>query len=72
MQIELTLNDGLVKELQEHYKSQDLNNIIINIIHDTLLNRSSKIEKFFGKVEYFDDYDYNYNKSRNKLYGTEN
>ncbi len=69
MQIELTLNDALVKELQDHYKSQDLNNIIINIINDTLLNRSSKIEKFFGKVEYFDDYDYKSLRNRSESIG---
>ncbi|MBX3043921.1 MAG: hypothetical protein KIT33_08590 [Candidatus Kapabacteria bacterium] len=58
MQIELTLNDGLAKQLLDFYNTDDLNSVINNILKEKVAQKDNKIEDFFGKIEYFEDYDY--------------
>ena len=66
MQIEITLNEGLVRELLDFYKSDDLNSVINNILKETITKKNHKIEDFFGKVDYYDDYDYKSMRNRNE------
>ncbi|MBX3043929.1 MAG: hypothetical protein KIT33_08550 [Candidatus Kapabacteria bacterium] len=58
MQIKLTLNDGLAKQLLDFYNTDDLNSVINNILEEKVAQKDNKIEDFFGKIEYFEDYDY--------------
>ncbi|MDT3738428.1 MAG: type II toxin-antitoxin system VapB family antitoxin [Candidatus Kapabacteria bacterium] len=66
MQYNVNINEKTVEELFQKFKTNDLNNIINNLLHDALEKKKGKIEDFFGKVDYVEDYDYKSLRNRNE------
>ncbi len=66
MQYNVNINEKTVKELFQKFKTDDLNNIINNLLRDALKKKQGKIEDFFDKVDYVEDYDYKALRNRNE------
>jgi len=68
MEIELELDETIANKLLDKYKSEDLNEIINNILIEKIDQNTEAIESFFGNVDYFDDYNYKELRNRNESF----
>ncbi len=69
MQVNIHINDNIVDELYLLYNSDDINYIFNQILSEKLIKNNTKIKDFFGKVEFFEDYDYKALRHRNDSIG---
>ncbi len=68
MEIELELDETIANKLLDKYKSEDLIEIINNILNEKMNQNTETVESFFGKVDYFDDYNYKELRNRNESF----
>lgn len=66
MEITLNINDKVADNLFVIYKSRDLNTILNKLVVDAVDKPNIDLDKFFGNVDYEDDYNYKELRHRNE------